>query len=81
MTELGGLQQQRRRLLRRPDAAAEGPRSGRSSRTSKAWGNVLGFSGTNMRYMTITKSRWFNNGAGIVPNALDSEKLPADRAT
>ena len=27
-----------------------------------------------MRYVTITKSQWFNNGAGIVPNALDSEK-------
>ena len=35
---------------------------------------MLGFSGTNMRYVTITKSRWYNNGAGIVPNALDSEK-------
>jgi hypothetical protein len=40
----------------------------------KAYGNVLGFSGTNMRYVTITKSQWFNNGLGIVPNALDSEK-------
>jgi Right handed beta helix region len=39
-----------------------------------AYGNVLGFSGTNMRYVTITKSRFFNNGLGIVPNALDSEK-------
>jgi hypothetical protein len=37
---------------------------------------VLGFSGTNMRYVTITKSKWFNNGVGIVPNALDSEKFP-----
>jgi hypothetical protein len=41
-----------------------------------AWGNVLGWSGTNMRYVTITKSKWFNNGAGIVPNALSSEKFP-----
>ncbi len=40
-----------------------------------AYGNVLGFSGTNMRYVTITKSKWFNNGLGIVPNALDSEKF------
>lgn len=40
-----------------------------------AWGNVLGFSGTNMKYVTITKSRWYNNGTGIVPNALDSEKF------
>ncbi len=39
-----------------------------------AYGNVLGYSGTNSRYVTITKSRWYNNGLGIVPNALDSEK-------
>ena len=39
-----------------------------------SYGNVIGFSGTNMRYVTITKSLWFNNGVGIVPNALDSEK-------
>jgi Right handed beta helix region len=44
----------------------------------KSFGNVLGFSGTNMRYVTITKSQWFNNGSGIVPNALDSEKYPPD---
>jgi len=54
------------------------PQSGRKKRTLvknvTAWGNVLGFSGTNMRYTTITKSRWYNNGAGIVPNTLDSEK-------
>jgi hypothetical protein len=41
-----------------------------------AYGNVLGYSGTNSRYVTITKSKWFNNGVGIVPNALDSEKFP-----
>jgi hypothetical protein len=40
------------------------------------WGNVIGWSGTNMRYTTITKSRFFDNGVGIVPNALDSEKYP-----
>ncbi|MFL5826284.1 MAG: nitrous oxide reductase family maturation protein NosD [Thermoleophilaceae bacterium] len=39
-----------------------------------SYGNVIGWSGTNMRYVTITKSRFFNNGTGIVPNALDSEK-------
>jgi hypothetical protein len=43
-----------------------------------AWGNVIGWSGTNMRYTTITKSRFFDNGIGIVPNALDSEKYPPD---
>jgi hypothetical protein len=45
-------------------------------RNVEAYGNVLGFSGTNMRYVTITKSKWYNNGLGIVPNALDSEKYP-----
>ena len=42
----------------------------------KSWGNPLGWSGTNMRYVTITKSFFYNNAAGIVPNALDSEKFP-----
>jgi hypothetical protein len=41
-----------------------------------SWGNVLGWSGTNMRYVTIKDSIWWNNGAGIVPNALTSEKFP-----
>lgn len=41
-----------------------------------SYGNVLGFSGTNMRYVTITRSKWFNNGLGIVPNVLSSEKYP-----
>ena len=35
--------------------------------------NVIGFSGTNMRYVTIQNSKFWNNGIGIVPNALDSE--------
>jgi plastocyanin len=41
-----------------------------------AWGNAIGWSGTNMRYVTITKSQFFNNGVGMAPNALDSEKFP-----
>ena len=40
------------------------------------YGNLLGYSGTNSRYVTISGSRFYNNGAGIVPNALDSEKYP-----
>ena len=56
------------------------PQSGRKKRSIvrniKSWGNVIGWSGTNMRYVTITKSRFYNNGAGIVPNALRSEKFP-----
>jgi hypothetical protein len=35
--------------------------------------NVLGFSGTNSKYMVIEKSNFYNNGAGVVPNTLDSE--------
>ena len=42
----------------------------------QAYRNVLGFSGTNMRYVTITKGKWFNNGSGIVPSSLKSEKFP-----
>ncbi len=38
--------------------------------------NVIGFSGTNMRYVTIQNSKFWNNGVGIVPNALDTEKFP-----
>jgi hypothetical protein len=44
-----------------------------------SYGNVLGWSGTNMRYVTITKSKFYNNGTGVVPNALSSEKYaPAE---
>jgi plastocyanin len=42
----------------------------------RSWGNAIGWSGTNMRYVTITRSQFFNNGVGIAPNALDSEKFP-----
>jgi hypothetical protein len=42
----------------------------------EGWGSPLGFSATNMRYVTITKSRFYNNAVGIAPNALDSEKFP-----
>ena len=45
-------------------------------RNVSGWGSPIGFSATNMRYVTITKSRFYNNALGIVPNALDSEKYP-----
>ena len=35
--------------------------------------NVLGYSGTNSRYIKIQKGDWYNNGIGLVPNTLDSE--------
>ncbi|HTE64622.1 MAG TPA: right-handed parallel beta-helix repeat-containing protein, partial [Solirubrobacteraceae bacterium] len=41
-----------------------------------SWGNPLGWSGTNMRYVTITTSRFYNNAVGLAPNAMDSEKFP-----
>jgi hypothetical protein len=48
-------------------------------RNIKSYGNVLGWSGTNMRYVTITKSKFYNNGVGVVPNALSTEKYaPAE---
>jgi hypothetical protein len=43
-------------------------------RNITSYGNVLGWSGTNMRYVTITKSKFYNNGTGVVPNTLTSEK-------
>jgi hypothetical protein len=39
----------------------------------KSYENVLGYSGTNSKYVKIVESAFFNNGAGIVPNTLDSE--------
>jgi hypothetical protein len=49
------------------------------ARNLTSFENVLGWSGTNMRYVTISKSSFYNNGLGIVPNALDSEKFaPAE---
>ncbi len=39
----------------------------------KSYENVLGYSGTNSKYVKIVDSAFYNNGAGIVPNTLDSE--------
>ncbi len=38
--------------------------------------NVLGFSGTNSRYVDIERNTVYNNGLGIGPNTLKSEKFP-----
>jgi len=41
--------------------------------------NVLGYSGTNSKYVVIRNSKFYNNGAGVVPNTLTSEPdQPAD---
>jgi hypothetical protein len=39
----------------------------------KAYLNVLGYSGTNSKYVDIHDNLFYNNGAGVVPNTLDSE--------
>jgi parallel beta-helix repeat protein len=39
----------------------------------QSYENVLGYSGTNSKYVKIIDSAFYNNGAGIVPNTLDSE--------
>lgn len=44
------------------------------------WGSVLGYSGTNSRYVTITESKFFNNAVGLAPNTLDSEKFPPNES-
>jgi hypothetical protein len=42
-------------------------------RDLKSYENVLGYSGTNSKYVKILDSAFYNNGVGIVPNTLDSE--------
>jgi hypothetical protein len=42
-------------------------------KNDESYENVLGYSGTNSKYVRIVESDFFNNGAGIVPNTLDSE--------
>jgi hypothetical protein len=44
-------------------------------RNVKSHANVLGYSGTNSKYVDIQNSAFYNNGAGVVPNTLDSEKF------
>jgi hypothetical protein len=42
-------------------------------KNDKSFENVLGYSGTNSKYVRIIENAFYNNGAGIVPNTLDSE--------
>ena len=44
-------------------------------RNVKSHQNSLGYSGTNSKYVKITDSAFYNNGIGLVPNTLDSEKF------
>ena len=71
-----GCVEQRLRLLRRPDAEADQADPHDRLRRRRPTATCSATRGTNSRYVTITKSKWFNNGVGIVPNALDSEKFP-----
>ncbi len=43
---------------------------------NEAYENVLGYSGTNSKYIDIRNNEFYNNGAGIAPNTLQSEKFP-----
>jgi hypothetical protein len=47
-------------------------------RNVDGWGSAIGFSATNMRYTTITKSRFYNNALGMAPSALETEKYPPE---
>ena len=51
-------------------------------RNVKSYANVLGYSGTNSKYVDIKNSAFYNNGAGIVPNtstrAVRAERLAED---
>ncbi len=40
----------------------------------KSHENVLGYSGTNAKYVKIVDSAFYNNGTGIAPNTLDGEQ-------
>jgi len=42
-------------------------------KNDKSYENVLGYSGTNSKYVRIIENAFYNNGAGIVPNTLESE--------
>ena len=77
--QLRGLLRQRRRVLHRADAAADQAGPHDRSATSTGWGSPLGFSATNMRYVTITKSRFYNNAIGIAPERAGLGEVPAGR--
>ena len=77
MENSAGVLEQRLGLLHRPDAARRPRPSARSSATSSRTATCSGFSGTNMRYVTITKSQWFNNGTGHRPQRAGHREVRA----
>jgi hypothetical protein len=42
-------------------------------KNDEGYENALGYSGTNSKYVRVIENAFFDNGAGIVPNTLDSE--------
>ena len=45
----------------------------------KMYENVLGYSGTNSKYVDIHDSMFYNNGAGVVPEHARLREVPAQR--
>ena len=84
---IGGRMSTRRGTTSTTAPSTSGRRRRRTSRSRRScanvdgWGSPIGFSATNMRYVTITKSRFYNNALGIVPNALDGRSSRRRRAT
>ena len=48
-------------------------------RNVEGWGSPIGFSATNMRYVTITKSRFYNNARRDRPERARLGEVPAAR--
>ena len=72
--QLEGLGPRRLRVLHRRDARRRTKPKWTDLDHDKAYENVLGYSGTNSKYVDIHDSNFYNNGAGVVPNTLDSER-------
>ena len=74
-----GVLQQRRGLLHRADAAAGQADPLDRHATSSPTATRSAGRGTNMRYVTITKSRFYNNAAGHRPERAGLGEVPARR--
>ena len=79
MLELRGLLRQRRRASTSGRRRRRPSRSARSCATSTAGATRSASAATNMRYVTITKSRFYNNALGIVPERAGLGEVPARR--
>ena len=79
--QVGRLRPRRLGLLRRRDAARRTKPKWTRLDHLDGYENVLGYSGTNSKYVKITNSNFYNNGAGVVPNTLDSRALSSRTPT